>query len=261
MSCCYIFGVNNVRFLWIKLPNFISNKIHLDTGLNTPITFDTKALLPSQVEINASLYNTTQNVYDDSSFQESIQQATEALITHAAPVALMKPIDVVAFSKVFSGKGQNAENLPLSNIFPNAEQLNLFGGTLGPDLPDMITSSFDSGDYISAYTLNTLASLATDKITSLLEKELSENRKKTLAYSPGYCGWNISGQFALFNALQPDVIGLTLNEEGMMQPTKSVSGVLVTGDDDIHLFKPGYDFCEYCRDHNCIPRMRGLNSR
>jgi hypothetical protein len=67
-----------------------------------------------------------------------------------------------------------------------------------------------------------------------------------LPYSPGYCGWDITGQRALFAALSPDDIGVTLTESCLMQPLKSVSGVLVVGTREIHEFRPEFACCPAC---------------
>ena len=53
--------------------------------------------------------------------------------------------------------------------------------------------------------------------------------RRVLPYSPGYCGWHVSGQRKLFDFLRPEEIGMTLNASCLMQPLKSVSGVLVAG--------------------------------
>jgi hypothetical protein len=43
-----------------------------------------------------------------------------------------------------------------------------------------------------------------------------------------------------------------------MTPLKSVSGVLVAGDKEIHRFKPKYPFCKVCQTHSCLQRMKML---
>ncbi|MCK4414710.1 MAG: hypothetical protein KAY32_14345 [Candidatus Eisenbacteria sp.] len=77
-----------------------------------------------------------------------------------------------------------------------------------------------------------------------------------LRYSPGYCGWNISGQRALFAALKPERIGITLRPSMLMEPLKSVSGVVVGGRPEIHRFADRYPFCADCRTHGCRERIR-----
>jgi hypothetical protein len=76
-----------------------------------------------------------------------------------------------------------------------------------------------------------------------------------LRYSPGYCGWDITGQRALFAALHPEEIGIRLNESCLMEPVKSISGVMVAGPAEIHEFNNDYPFCSECRTKDCRRRI------
>jgi len=79
-----------------------------------------------------------------------------------------------------------------------------------------------------------------------------------LGYSPGYCGWHISGQRRLFERLGPGEIGISLNDSCLMRPLKSVSGVLVAGAAPIHRFRPEFTCCAECATRLCVPRMRSV---
>ena len=74
-------------------------------------------------------------------------------------------------------------------------------------------------------------------------------------YSPGYCGWHITAQRKLFAALQPAAIGVSLNASCLMEPLKSVSGVILAGPPAIHEFEAGFPFCRQCRDRSCGARL------
>jgi hypothetical protein len=76
-----------------------------------------------------------------------------------------------------------------------------------------------------------------------------------LRYSPGYCGWHISGQRKLFDFLKPETIGISLRESHLMEPLKSVSGVVIVGPAGIHAFQDEYPFCERCKTHGCRERI------
>jgi len=71
----------------------------------------------------------------------------------------------------------------------------------------------------------------------------------------------VSGQRKLFAYLQPATIGLTLTESCVMQPLKSVSGVLIAGPKAIHRFPPTYDFCGTCEDRTCRERLKTVYAR
>jgi len=74
-------------------------------------------------------------------------------------------------------------------------------------------------------------------------------------YCPGHCGWHISGQERLFEVVHPEEIGIDLKENHAMYPLKSISGILVAGDMDIHRFTPGFSFCKNCVEHKCVERL------
>jgi hypothetical protein len=78
---------------------------------------------------------------------------------------------------------------------------------------------------------------------------------RVLPYSPGYCGWHVSGQLALFDCLGPDEVGVELSESCLMRPLKSVSGVLVAAEPEVHTFVNDFPFCGDCVDHQCRERI------
>lgn len=170
------------------------------------------------------------------------------------------------FDRIFVGQGANDPQAPLMKIYPRAHNLVLFAITLGKPVSMKIEHLFGENDFALGNMLDSIASLAIDRAIERLEQGFarrlakgghSEPDHRTLSYSPGYCGWDISGQRALFTVLNPDAIGVTLNKSFLMTPLKSVSGVLVEGSAKIHQFDPKFSFCRPCRSRSCVPRMKG----
>ena len=81
-----------------------------------------------------------------------------------------------------------------------------------------------------------------------------------LAYSPGYCGWPVTGQRRLFAALEPADVGITLTSSCLMRPLKSVSGVLVAGPLSLHGLGRGFPCCSACSDPVCRARIERVAS-
>jgi hypothetical protein len=117
--------------------------------------------------------------------------------------------------------------------------------------------------------LDSVASMAADKSVEVLEsylfndlseRNLTSNDSIVLGYSPGYCGWDLSGQKKLFEHLNPEEIGVIINESYLMSPLKSVSGVLVHGDKEIHVFESSFTFCSYCKNQTCYDRIEKIYS-
>ena len=195
-------------------------------------------------------------------------ETLEELRGRAEPRGVVADIDAAGFAAVYDGEGGNAALSPLAEIFPRASSLILFAVTLGAPVGERISELFDSGEFALGTALDAAASEATELAGDALDRALlAEARGKgtndalrVLRYSPGYCGWNLTGQRALFAALRPGEIGITLNERCLMDPLKSISGVMVLGPAEIHEFDNDYAFCAECRTKDCRARVLSLIS-
>ena len=209
-----------------------------------------------------------------------LDEALVQLEELAEPVGLTREVTVDAFARIYQGEGHNEESSPLADIYPRAERLALFAVTLGAVVCQRITSLFDARDFALASMLDAAASEAADRAAEAVEKIAfaaagaaagnvagdrgngdDGSRSIALRYSPGYCGWHVSGQKALFANLGPEEIDITLRESFLMEPLKSVSGVIVAGPVSIHEFADDYYFCDACADHGCRARLRVATSR
>ena len=192
-----------------------------------------------------------------------VESATAIYLETAEPRALVADISQDAFARVYHGEGSNAPVTPVEAIAPRADALALFVATVGAGVTDRIRTLFAQNEPALAVMLDAVASTAADRLTHLLAVRHAAatggadgQGRLTLGYSPGYCGWHVSGQRALFAYLQADAIGVTLNASCLMDPLKSVSGVLAAGPADIHRFLPGYEFCVDCRNRTCLGRAK-----
>lgn len=190
--------------------------------------------------------------------------AVEIFLELAAPVGIMADISISEFGEIYRGNGKNESDTPLEKIFPRARHLALFAFTLGEGVSREIERQFKGNGLALGYMLDAVASFCADKASAVGEGILfdrlnsegnSEESLRVLLYSPGYCGWHISGQGKLFEYLKPGEIGITLNDSFLMVPLKSISGVLVAGERDIHRFANNYPFCSLCRTKTCRARM------
>ena len=185
----------------------------------------------------------------------------------AAPVGLIEDLTREEFPAIYQGEGLNPPDTPLPGIVARCEGLALYSATLGEQVSRRIGELFDEQDMAVAYLLDAFASAAADRLSGLLaerfrtrltERGVAPDHAKVLPYSPGYCGWHVSGQRRLFARLRPEEIGIHLNSSFLMTPLKSVSGVLVGGTGDSHRFRPDFDFCETCATHECRLRMASV---
>ncbi len=191
-----------------------------------------------------------------------VESATEEFERLAEPRGLVDDVTADEFASVYAGEGRNGHETPLEKIYPRADSLALFVATLGARVSTRIGELFAADDMARGFVLDAIASAAADLLTDRLagryRERVSGDGTAVLGYSPGYCGWHISAQRKLFERLSPDEIGISLNESCLMQPLKSVSGVLVAGAGSIHRFRPEYSFCGECTTRQCLPRIRSV---
>lgn len=193
-----------------------------------------------------------------------LREALDSLTRLAAPLGVFQEITGPRFEEVYKGEGHNEPRTPLAGIFPKAAHLALFAVTLGAAVGNRISGLFATHDYARASMLDAAASEATENAGDELERQflaVIERREgaapaRLVRYSPGYCGWHLSGQRALFQFLRPAEIGLSLRESYLMEPLKSMTGLMACGPAAIHVFKPDYPFCETCRTRSCRRRMQ-----
>ncbi len=203
----------------------------------------------------------------NSQVDELFSQAQSLFAESASPVGILAEISTDEFAAVYHGEGQNQPETPVGDIFGRAEQLALFVATLGARTGQEIEHRFQTNDFALGCMLDATASAAADNTADLLERlfgEMLEGRigmdssRGVLRYSPGYCGWHVSGQGKLFEFLQPERIGVSLRPSFLMEPLKSVSGVIIAGPREIHNFPITYRFCSQCETRTCRQRLRGL---
>ena len=211
--------------------------------------------IPADVEVSARI----ESIYTE---------ALEMFLPIGRPTGLWTPLSPTEFDGIFSGAGLNDPDAPLAKIYPRAANLAIFALTLGEEVSARIEQLFSSQEFALASMLDSIASLAADLAVArlsqdfarqLLDEGLTQPNHHVIEYSPGYCGWHVSGQSKLFACLKPEKIGITLNSSYLMSPLKSVSGVLVDGPAEIHRFKPTFSFCRACQTFSCVPRMRALD--
>lgn len=195
-----------------------------------------------------------------------LEAALAVYLETAEPRAVVGEISREEFGEVFRGAGRNASETPLEAVFPRADHLALFTATVGRGVTERIRGLFERNEPALAAMLDSVASAAADRLAALLGPRYlamaggaATNGTRVLAYSPGYCGWHVSGQRALFAFLGPEEIGVTLNASCLMEPLKSVSGVLVAGPAGIHRFAPAFPFCAECREKPCRERIASLS--
>ncbi len=202
--------------------------------------------------------------------QKTIQLAGDSVSLYrelAVPTGVVTDISKEDFEEVYHGEGHNDGETPLGDIFRSSDSLALFAVTIGEPVSERIMRLFDDNDFPLGSALDAAASEGAELAAQALESCYADLLKKSngldssrgiLRFSPGYCGWHISAQKKLFDRLNPGEIGISLRESFLMQPLKSISGVIVCGRKDIFYFDDSFPFCAECKTRECRERIKDV---
>lgn len=203
----------------------------------------------------------------DERIRRLADSAVSTYLQLAKPAGILSGIGKAEFRDVYAGEGLNADETPLEPIFESADTLCLFAVTVGPEITDRISDLFNQRDFAPGSMLDSAASEGAENTAAWIEKfysdyltsiERNDETIGVLRFSPGYCGWHVSAQRKLFRYLDPSAIGITLTESCLMQPLKSISGVIVSGRKEIFDYEDAFPFCSECSDHSCVERVKAV---
>lgn len=129
----------------------------------------------------------------------------------------------------------------------------LFICTAGNGITVHANELISQGDPMTGYIFDVIGSITVEKAIEKIQLELESKLlqsglKISDRYSPGYCEWSVAEQQSLFQLMPESFCGVTLSDSSLMDPIKSVSGIIGIGE---KLEQKGYQ-CHWCTDTNCI---------
>jgi hypothetical protein len=136
-----------------------------------------------------------------------------------------------------------------------AEQIAIFVSTLGIAFDNWSKEISDQNNYLEAFVIDTIGAELVENTADWLENKIFETSIKngkriSNRLSPGYCNWNVNDQHKLFALLPEKFCGISLNKSAMMNPKKSISGVIGIGENVKRL-----DYqCNICDLETCYKR-------
>jgi hypothetical protein len=133
-----------------------------------------------------------------------------------------------------------------------SEQIAVFACTAGPEIGALSRRLMAEGDMMKGYVADVLGSIIVETAMDKMQESFGlhvnkDGYKHTNRYSPGYCNWSVEDQHKLFSLLPPNFCGISLSDTALMNPIKSVSGIIGVGRDV--KFNP-YT-CEICNMTTC----------
>lgn len=201
--------------------------------------------------------------YDTENIDEFVKEKVSECIIQCEH--LYKPAASIIFKEISEVEGSfvvidgtSLSTKPIiSNQLKGAQYAAIFISTIGNG-PELLSKElFDKGDGLEAYILSLVASEAADSHAAYIHKHIehlakAENMKITNRFSPGYCRWDVAEQKKLFSFFRNNTSGVTLNDSALMNPIKSVSGIIGIGTNATLKEYP----CKSCTEDMCLYRKK-----
>ncbi|MDR1791529.1 MAG: hypothetical protein LBR20_07790 [Propionibacteriaceae bacterium] len=140
----------------------------------------------------------------------------------------------------------------LARLLRGSRQFAVFAATAGQPFQDFQDTLKLEGDIFKDYVADAIGSCIAEAAGDVMEKDVAAQVpgwRHTNRVSPGYCGWPLLEQKALFAELD-DQLGISLSDVCLMRPIKSISGMIGIGPD---VLERQYG-CGYCTIENCYRR-------
>ena len=193
--------------------------------------------------------------------EEQIVELTESLLEEiwniAAPVCAFQLYSgCIAGETVCLDEGARLQTGSiLSSLMQDSESFALFAATAGNAFQQYQDELKSENDMLKSYVADAIGSCiaegAGDYMENMLKKEIGVLRH-TNRFSPGYCGWHLTGQKEIFRLLGENPCGITLSDVCLMKPIKSISGIMGIGR-NVKEKKYG---CYYCELETCYKRKK-----
>jgi hypothetical protein len=185
-----------------------------------------------------------------------IRQSLQTVMSTVKPKAFYRtfPVSTSEERTYLAGK-HVLKSRKLPRILRKCDKAIVFVTTLGYELDKKIEWMMSDRPH-EGIILDTVASVAAESTTNTfqqqIDKKLDERKATTFRYSPGYCDWSIKEQKKIFNLLSGDSIGVTLSDDCLMSPRKSISGIMGIGlPEVVHEFG---NACKECLNFSCDNR-------
>lgn len=150
--------------------------------------------------------------------------------------------------KAFDAIPEFLRKPPYADFLSGTTGVILCAMTIGADI-DRLTRRYSRTDMTRSVIFDACASAYLEARADGYEKTIAENL--TYRFCPGYGGSSVDDLKHIFALIHPEKIGITLNENSFMLPSKSMAGIIGIG-------KSVQKSCENCfMRGNCRYREEG----
>ena len=196
------------------------------------LQLDDLTLDKDEIYLNLGYGGTVPDNYIRKMLEDILEKAYEICRPHAGYIlceGLMSGIDEINLNGVSMKIGRI-----IGNYLQTASLFGAFVATAGKEYEDYLYRLKQSGDTVYEFLADGVGSeIAEASVRYVTGKITEEAAKKGLfstnSYSPGYCGWHVREQKLLFSLFPDEPCGIKLNTSCLMNPVKSVSGIVGLG--------------------------------
>jgi len=180
-------------------------------------------------------------------FGREVAGAIDEARACAAPRACWRPLASAEAAELVSGPTPVARLVRRGPCWA-------FLATVGPALEARVREHLDAGRFLEGVLLDAAGSVAAEAVCDRVQTTVEDGAAGSARFSPGYCGWALEAQRGLFSLLDAVAVGVRLRPSLLMEPLKSVSGVVVAGaPDDL---RPELAECRACDARGCTRRRK-----
>jgi hypothetical protein len=146
---------------------------------------------------------------------------------------------------------------PIAGFLRPARRVAAFVVTVGDEIERLSDEQLRRGSRLEGYVLNSIGSAAADAAVDALAdiiyfEEANPEEALTPPFSPGYCGLPLEEQISVFAIVNAKAVGVRLLPTMIMQPLKSISGLIGIGiSDDVEAHGVP---CQWCDLTTCVMR-------
>jgi hypothetical protein len=201
--------------------------------------------------------------YQEGDDREFVTDLIKEILTESETVCSIKAQYIIYKDIEFNNTDKsltiNEINFQIGKIVfgqvKKSESIAVFLCTAGEEIGKISRKAMYEGDPLRGYIYDIVGSMiaeaASDFMQNELEKALATSAYKiSNRYSPGYCGWHVVEQHKLFQLIPYNFCGIKLTESALMDPVKSVSGIIGIGKN----VKYNPYTCQMCDMQDCLYR-------
>jgi len=201
----------------------IKGKIHNFAKLKVPEKFVLRRMgyPPGSVKIPETIREITEKMYS----------LSEDLMNPSGVYTIFSITEISAERVVLGKKDIGIKSENIAGLLKKSEFAVLFMVTIGKSLEQKVAEFSNSGNMTDALILDAIGSETADYAADILHRQEiagkaeKEGFKVTPRFSPGYGDWVLSAQKDILRVCSGNQIGISVSDNFMMSPQKSVSAV------------------------------------